>query len=61
MLIQHGKNEKIKDARITLKLSDFLALTQTKENSEPIIPTHSKDTPKIVSKVRGNKNKEAKN
>ena len=57
MLIQHGKNEKIKDARITLKLSDFLALTQTKEDSEPIMNPPDKDTPQIVLKLSKNKNR----
>ena len=55
MLIQHGKNEKIKDARITLRLSDFLTLTQTKEDSEPIMNPPPKEVPQIVSKLRENK------
>jgi hypothetical protein len=55
MLIQHGKNEKIKDARITLRLSDFLRLTQTKDNSGPIMNPPPKEVPQIVSKLRENK------
>ena len=37
MLIQHGKQEKLMDARITLKLSDFLTLTGISESEETTI------------------------
>ena len=60
MLIQHGKNEKIRDARITLRLSDFLSLAHVNEESEPIITPQPKEVSQIVSKLTEDKKQEAK-
>ena len=61
MLIHHGKGEKIKDSRITLRLSDFIALTKLQGNEWATMNPPSKDLPEINSKRTANKSKEVKN
>ena len=60
MLIQHGKAERIMDARITLRLSDFIELTKLKQpEGTTMTPPHAAGS-KINSKSRVNKNRKVK-
>ena len=61
MLIQHGKAERIMDARITLRLSDFLALAKLKQpEGSTMNPPHD-SVPEINSKSMVDKNRKVKN
>ena len=61
MLIQHGKAERIMDARITLRLSDFLALAKLKQpEGSTMNPPHD-SVPEINSKSVVDKNRKVKN
>ena len=57
MLIQHGKQEKLMDARITLKLSDFLTLTGINEPEKATMNPPENKTVKVDFKLMPNKNK----
>ncbi|MBX8640629.1 MAG: hypothetical protein KIS29_09880 [Thermoplasmata archaeon] len=55
MLIQHGKREKLMDARITLRLSDFIELTKLKQPEGTTINPPPKTTSEINYKNAMNK------
>ena len=56
----HGRQEKLMDARITLRLSDFLELAGLKEQAGSTINPHENKAPKINSKLPTNKNRKVK-
>ena len=60
MLIQHGRQEKLMDARITLRLSDFLALAQLNKTEGAIMNPPHDSVPEINSKKTENKNRKVK-
>ena len=57
MIVRHGKQEKLMDARITLKLSDFLTLTGVNESERAIMNPPENKTVKVDFKLMPNKNK----
>ena len=61
MLIQHGKGEKLRDARITLRLSDFIALAKLNGTKGAIMNPPHDSVPEINSKLASNKNRKVKN
>ena len=61
MLIQHGKGEKMTDSRITLSLSDFIALAKLNGTKGAIMNPPKPDGSKINSKFASNKNRKVKN
>ena len=60
MLIQHGKAERVMDARITLRLSDFLTLAKITPPQDGTVANSRNDPSKINSKSRVNKNRKVK-
>ena len=61
MLIQHGKGEKMTDSRITLSLSDFIALAKLNGTKGAIMNPPHGSVPEINSKLALNKNRKVKN
>jgi hypothetical protein len=61
MLIQHGKGEKMTDSRITLSLSDFIALAKVTGTKGQFMNPPQDSVPEIKSKLASNKNRKVKN
>ena len=60
MVVKHGRQEKLMDARITLRLSDFLELAGLKEQAGSTINPPENKAPEINSKLPTNKNRKVK-
>ncbi len=60
MLIQHGKGERIKDSRISLRLGDFLELANLKGSGRATMNPHDPNASKINFKFASNKNRKVK-
>ena len=60
MLIQHGRQEKLMDARITLRLSDFLELAGLKEQAGSTMNPPENKAPEIKAKKTENKKRKVK-
>ena len=60
MVVKHGRQEKLMDARITLRLSDFLELAGLKEQAGATMNPPENKSPEINSKKTENKNKRVK-
>ena len=60
MVVKHGRQEKLMDARITLRLSDFLELAGLKEQAGSTMNPPENKAPKINSKLPTNKNRKVK-
>ena len=59
MVVKHGRQEKLMDARITLRLSDFLELAGLKEQAGSTMNPPENKAPEIKAKKTENKNKRA--
>ena len=57
MIVRHGKQEKLMDARITLKLSDFLTLTGINEPERATMNSLENKMVKVDFKLMADKNK----
>ena len=60
MVIKHGKREKLMDARVTLRLGDFLELVGLKGEAEATMNTPENGRAKTNSKSVINKNRKEK-